>query len=57
MKAAGELQTRILDRYALEAGDTFEGPAVVEERESTTVVGPASKVSVDRWLNLIIEME
>ena len=53
----GGLQTRILDRYALEPGDTFEGPAVVEERESTTVIGPSSRVSVDRWLNLIVEMD
>jgi N-methylhydantoinase A len=46
----------VYDRYALKPGDGFEGPAVVEERESTTVVGPGAKASVDRFHNLIIEM-
>jgi len=53
-EGVGGLRTRILDRYALEPGDSFEGP---EERESTTVIGPSSRVSVDRWLNLIVEMD
>jgi N-methylhydantoinase A len=46
----------VYDRYALKPGDGFEGPAVVEERESTTVIGPGAKASVDRFHNLIIEM-
>ena len=28
-------ECEVLDRYALEAGTTVEGPAVIEEREST----------------------
>lgn len=47
---------KVFDRYALKPGDTLEGPAVVEERESTTVVGPGAKVSVDGFHNLVIEM-
>lgn len=47
---------KVYDRYALKPGDTLEGPAVVEERESTTVVGPGAKVSVDGFHNLVIEM-
>ena len=47
---------KVYDRYALKPGDKFEGPAVVEERESTTVVGPGAKVSVDGFHNLVIEM-
>ena len=34
------LQTRVWDRYALEAGISIEGPAVFEEDESTFIVGP-----------------
>jgi N-methylhydantoinase A len=47
---------KVYDRYALKPGDSFEGPAVVEERESTTVVGPGAKAGVDRFHNLVIEM-
>ncbi|HEX5414693.1 MAG TPA: hydantoinase/oxoprolinase family protein [Chloroflexota bacterium] len=45
----------VYDRYALAPGDRFVGPAVVEERESTVVVGPNSRVWVDEHANLVIE--
>jgi N-methylhydantoinase A len=48
---------RVYDRYALAAGMRFAGPAVIEERESTTVAGPDTHVSVDQYLNLIIDIE
>jgi N-methylhydantoinase A len=32
--------TPVYDRYALGPGQTFTGPAIVEERESTLVIGP-----------------
>lgn len=47
---------KVYDRYALKPGDRFDGPAVVEERESTTVIGPGAQVSVDKYHNLIIEL-
>jgi len=31
------------------------GPAVIEERESTVVVGPEGKLKIDDYLNAIIE--
>ena len=37
----GPVETPVYDRYALRPGDRFPGPAIVEERESTAVVGPA----------------
>lgn len=46
----------VYDRYALSPGDTFEGPAVVEERESTTVIGPGAKITVDESLNLLCDL-
>lgn len=52
----GFASCKVYDRYALKPGDSFEGPAVVEERESTTVVGPGAQVSVDKFHNLIIEL-
>jgi 5-oxoprolinase (ATP-hydrolysing)/N-methylhydantoinase A len=42
------------DRYALKPGDVISGPAVIEERESTTLVPPGDSVTVDRALNLHI---
>ena len=47
----------IYDRYALPAGATFAGPAIVEEFDSTTVVHPGLRVRVDDVGNLIIEGE
>jgi N-methylhydantoinase A len=45
----------VYDRYRMGVGTTFEGPAIVEERESTLVVGPGGRASVDRLLNIIVE--
>jgi N-methylhydantoinase A/oxoprolinase/acetone carboxylase beta subunit len=46
----------VWNRYGLRPGDRFDGPAVVEERESTTVVGPGARVEVDQALNLRIRI-
>jgi N-methylhydantoinase A/oxoprolinase/acetone carboxylase beta subunit len=46
--------TPVYDRYALRAGDTLAGPAIVEEKESTLVVGPQASVSVDEYGSLIV---
>jgi N-methylhydantoinase A len=48
---------QVYDRYALRPGDRFQGPAIVEERESTAVVGPGASCSVDRYLNLVIDLK
>jgi len=47
----------VYDRYALAPGTTLRGPAVVEERESTTVAPPRSRLRVDRDLNLVIVLD
>jgi N-methylhydantoinase A len=47
----------VYNRYALEPGDNFRGPAVVEERESTTVIGCDANVHVDHFLNLVIDID
>ncbi len=46
----------VYDRYALTRGVELRGPAVVEERESTTVVGPDARLTVDEHLNLVIDI-
>ena len=35
---------------------TLTGPAIVEERESTAVIGPGGRARVDAGLALIVEM-
>ena len=46
----------VYDRYRLGAGATFAGPAIVEERESTLVVGEGAKVRVDEFGFLWVEL-
>jgi N-methylhydantoinase A len=46
----------VYDRYGLGAGIDFEGPAIVEERESTVVVNGPAAVHVDDANNLIVEL-
>jgi N-methylhydantoinase A len=56
-EARGYVDTPVYDRYALTPGAAFTGPAIIEERESTTVAGPGARVSVDSRLTLILEGE
>ncbi len=44
----------VYDRYLLGPGTNFEGPAVVEERESTVVLGPEGRAEIDAARNLIV---
>jgi N-methylhydantoinase A len=42
-------------RDRLKSGNRFAGPAVIEQMDATTFVLPDMKVSVDPYLNLILE--
>jgi len=53
----GLTPTTVYDRYRLATGTTWRGPAVVEERESTTVVGPDASFTLDDHGNLVIVIE
>ncbi|MEP7199009.1 MAG: hydantoinase/oxoprolinase family protein, partial [Chloroflexota bacterium] len=46
-EAHGFVPTRVYDRYHLAPGAAFAGPAIVEERESTVIVGPGARCRVD----------
>ena len=53
----GELvEAAVLDRYALPAGASIRGPAIVEERESTLVVPPGSTCVVADDLSLVVDV-
>jgi len=45
----------VYDRYRLAPGAAFSGPAVIEERESTVILGPTALAQVDGLLSLIVE--
>jgi len=48
--------TPVYDRYRLGPRATFRGPAIVEERESTVVIGAGARVSIDELRNLRVEL-
>ena len=55
-EANGFVETAVYDRYRLGPRSSFEGPAIVEERESTAVIGPGGRCRVDDQLMLIVEL-
>ncbi|GGB62812.1 N-methylhydantoinase A [Roseibium aquae] len=54
--ADGMHEATVYDRYALVPGSRIDGPAIIEEREATTVLGPRDRMRVDDTLNLCIEV-
>jgi N-methylhydantoinase A len=48
--------TRAFRRDALRAGNRIEGPALIEEHASTTVVMPGDRAAVDEFGNLVMEI-
>lgn len=54
--ATGMVETPTYDRGRLKAGNRIEGPALIEEHASTTVVEPRDVLKVDAFGNLHIEV-
>ena len=55
--AGGVIDTPVYDHYALALGVVVQGPAIIEQRESTVVVGPKASASVDADYNLVMLLE
>ena len=47
----------VYSRYGLTVGDKMNGPAIIEEKESTFVIGPNSQFSVDKQMNIVVDMD
>ncbi|MBP1699052.1 MAG: methylhydantoinase [Deltaproteobacteria bacterium] len=47
----------VYDRYKLFPGDAFQGPAIIEEKESTLIVGEDAHVSTDDYGFLWIDLK
>jgi len=54
--AGSMIEWDVYDRYALKPGDRLTGPALVEETESTCVIGAGDSALVDDRYNLIAEI-
>lgn len=50
------VETAVYDHYKLPVGHEVKGPAIVEQRESTAVVGPSGAFHVDAHGNLVINI-
>lgn len=50
------VETTVYDHYKLPVGHEVKGPAIVEQRESTAVIGPSGVFHVDAHGNLVINI-
>jgi N-methylhydantoinase A len=55
--AGNFLDTGIYERARLSAGHRISGPAVVTQRDSTTLIHPGHVGEVDEYLNILIRLE
>ncbi|PPR61493.1 MAG: Acetophenone carboxylase gamma subunit [Alphaproteobacteria bacterium MarineAlpha4_Bin2] len=53
----GYRETPVYDRYSLRPGTSIDGPALIEERESTCLLTPGSHAQVDEQHNIVAELE
>ena len=51
------VETPLYLRAELPAGARLEGPAIVDQLDSTTVVPPGWRAEVDEWLNIRMHRE
>ena len=52
----GYLQCPVYDRYSLIPNEEINGPAIIEEKESTVVIGINASFYLDKFKNIIITM-
>lgn len=55
-ESQGAVTARVFDRARLLAGNAIQGPAIIEEVASTTVVEPGDSVTVNRFGHLIMKI-
>ena len=51
------VEAPVFARDDLPAGASFEGPALIDQLDSTVLVPPGVKVEVDEWLNIRMQIE
>ncbi len=55
-ESGGFVDCPVWDRYALSPGDRVDGPAMIEERESTAVLSPGDRATIDAQGNLVADV-
>ncbi len=55
-EAGGFVEASVYDRMALAPGAVIAGPALIEERESTCVIGPGDTAGIDAHHNLVVDL-
>jgi N-methylhydantoinase A len=50
------VHTAVYARDDLRPGARIEGPAIIEQLDSTVVIPPEDKADVDGWSNIIIRV-
>ena len=53
-ESKGFVDCPVYDRYKLSSGDVLQGPAIIEEMDSTTIIHPEYKGDVDRYGNIFL---
>ncbi len=56
-KDSGFIEADIYERGRLPAGAKFDGPAIIEQPDTTTVMPPGTHCTVDEYSNLIIKVD
>jgi N-methylhydantoinase A len=54
--AGGFVPTPVYERTRLRHGNEIEGPALIEEHASTTVIAPGDRLTVDAFGNLVLRI-
>ncbi|MGE5306825.1 MAG: hydantoinase/oxoprolinase family protein [Alphaproteobacteria bacterium] len=55
-ESAGAVEAAVYDRNKLLHGNTINGPAIIEEAASTTVVEPGDRLTVNAFGHLVMEL-
>jgi N-methylhydantoinase A len=55
-EGSGTVDATVYDRAKLLHGNTIDGPAIIEESASTTVIEPGDRVTVNAFGHLVIEL-
>ncbi|MNR69539.1 Acetophenone carboxylase gamma subunit [compost metagenome] len=55
MEAGGFVTATLYDRAKLKAGNVIQGPAIIDQMDTTTVVPMDTTATVDAYLNLMLE--
>jgi N-methylhydantoinase A/oxoprolinase/acetone carboxylase beta subunit len=53
----GQYRAKIFERSLLPVGAKIKGPAIVEEKTATTLVGPGDVMTVNKYGHLVVKVK